>query len=96
MTAYSDAYRVLTSGRALKPAEAARLLARVHDEHAADLADVIRTEAKQRCAPNKADTKAVARRKTRRFGAMTSAASLIDPALGAAPKIPSQRDRSTS
>lgn len=97
MTAYTDAYKALTSSRALKPAEAARLLARLHDEHAAELADLIRTEAKRRCAPKTGDTKAIARRKTRRFGAMNSAASLIDPALGAAPKtIPTQRDGSSS
>ncbi|MGW7085053.1 hypothetical protein ACWGH2_16395 [Streptomyces sp. NPDC054871] len=97
MTAYSDAYRALTTGRALKPAEAARLLARVHDEHATELADLIRAEAKLRCAVDPSDTKAIDRRKRRRFGGMTSAASLIDPAHEATRKsLPTQRNRSTS
>jgi hypothetical protein len=97
VTAYSDAYRALSSSRALKPAEVTRLLASVLDEHAAELAEVIRTEAKRRCLPTDTDTNAVDRRKRRRYGGMLSAAALIDPALRANPTpIPEQRNRSTS
>ncbi|MGD6761388.1 hypothetical protein ACOKM5_20855 [Streptomyces sp. BH097] len=95
MTAYSDVFRALTSGRALRPAEASRLLAALHDEHAAELAEVIRGEAKKRCAPADTDSRADARKKRRRFGGMFSAASLIDPAHRRA-TMPNQRDRSTS
>ncbi|MFZ3569462.1 hypothetical protein ACNYS0_21150 [Streptomyces sp. BH034] len=95
MTAYSDAFRALTDGRALRPAEASRLLAAVRDEHAAELAEQIRNEAKRRCQPADSDSHAIDRRKRRRFGGMQSAASLIDPAHRRA-TLPDQRDRSTS
>ncbi|MFF8656758.1 hypothetical protein [Streptomyces huasconensis] len=80
MTAYSDAYQALTSGHALTPAEAAQLLARVHDEHAHELADLVRSEARKLCAVDPQDTRAIDRRKRRRYGGMTAAAALIERA----------------
>ncbi|MEV5606977.1 hypothetical protein [Streptomyces sp. NPDC052225] len=95
MTAYTQAFQALTGKRALTPAEATRLLAAVLDEHAGELADVIRTEAKRLNAPQEKDTPAIDRRKRRRHRGMQTAASLIDPAHKRA-QLPHQRDRSTS
>jgi len=76
VSAYSRAYQALTSGRALRPDEAAQVLADLRKEHGNELADALSTHATERYQTKPTDTRADDRRKRRAYGAVMRAANL--------------------
>ncbi|WP_406200042.1 hypothetical protein OG331_25000 [Streptomyces sp. NBC_01017] len=101
MSAYSRAYQALTSGRPLRPDEAAQLLAELRKEHGDELADALGKHATEQYRPKPTDSKADDRRKRRAYGAVMRAANLARE-IAASPfraTVPPQGDttnRSTS
>jgi hypothetical protein len=99
VSAYSRAFRALTSGRALPPDEAAQLLAALRKEHGDELADALGEHATEHYRPQSTDSKADDRRKRRAYGAVMRAANLArdiasSPFRATVP--PQSNDRSTS
>lgn len=76
MSAYSRAHRALTSGRPLRPEQAAQVLAELRTEYGAELATTLTAHAKERYGPKPSDTRADERRKRRAYGAVMRAAAL--------------------
>jgi hypothetical protein len=76
VSAYSNAYKALTSGRALRPDEAAQVLADLRKEHGDELADALGKHATEQYEPKPSDTRAEDRRKRRAYGAVMRAANL--------------------
>lgn len=98
MSAYTRAYQALTTGRPLRPGEAAQVLAELRTEYGEELATALAAHAKDKYAPKPSDTRADERRKRRSFGAVLRAAALARE-IAASPfraTIPHQNDRSTS
>ncbi|KJK40262.1 hypothetical protein UK15_07910 [Streptomyces variegatus] len=101
MSAYSRAFQALTSGRAMRPDEAAEALAALRKEYGDELADALGQHATEHYRPKPTDTKADDRRKRRAYGAVMRAANFARE-IAASPfraTIPPQGDttnRSTS
>ncbi|MEU6610112.1 hypothetical protein ABZ922_34565 [Streptomyces shenzhenensis] len=101
MSAYSTAFRALTSSRALRPDEAAQLLASLRTETAEELVAAAEKELEHdsefRRSPT--DTEGEWRRKRRRYGAAMDAIGRLRSLAAASlrPSLPNQRNnRSTS
>ncbi|MFG2963536.1 hypothetical protein ACGFZS_09630 [Streptomyces sp. NPDC048288] len=100
MSAYTTAFQALTGGRALRPDEAARLLADLRTETGAEL--VTAAEKQLEHDPDflrgPKDTEAEWRRKRRKYGAaMDAIGRLRRLASTSLPNVPHQRNnRSTS
>ncbi|MFE6284399.1 hypothetical protein [Streptomyces sp. NPDC057877] len=99
MSAYSRAYQALTTGRALRPGEAAQLLADLRKESGTELADAVekQLDGKYRRADGDSDT--AFRRKRQTYGAAMRIVNAFRHLAAAPshPNIPNQRnDRSTS
>lgn len=76
MSAYSRAFRALTSGRALRADEAAQLLADLRKETGNELVDAVAAHATEHYRPKPTDSRADDRRKRRAYGAVMRAANL--------------------
>ncbi|MBL1108028.1 hypothetical protein JK361_26145 [Streptomyces sp. 5-8] len=98
MTAYSTAYQALTSGRALRPGEAAQLLANLRKETGDELADAIEQQLSDKYRRTDTDTDGDFRRKRRQYGAAMRVINTIRHLAAAPvqPTIPNPRHRSTS
>ena len=97
MTVYSDAFKALTTGRALRPDEAAQLLTDLRKETGTELADAVEQQLDGQFRRSPTDTDAEFRRKRRRYGgAMDAVNRLRRLATSPIPNVPHQRNRSTS
>ncbi|MCI3240242.1 hypothetical protein [Streptomyces spinosisporus] len=99
MSAYAKAYRALTSGRALRPGEAALLLADLRKEFGTELADAIEQQLAGKYRRTDTDTDAAFKRKQRAYGAAMRVVNTVRHLAAAPlrPTLPHQRDnRSTS
>lgn len=99
MSAYSRVYQALTSGRALKPGEAAEMLAALRRETGTELADAIERQLDGQYRRTDTDTNASFRKKRAQYGAsmrIVNAFRALATAPGR-PVLPNQRNhRSTS
>ncbi|MFI9824462.1 hypothetical protein ACIHFC_29020 [Streptomyces sp. NPDC052013] len=98
MSAYSRAYKALTSGRPMRPGEAAQVLAQLRKETGDELASVVQRELSDQYRRTDTDTDSSFRRKRREFGAAMRIVARVRE-LAAAPfhtSLPHQRNRSTS
>ncbi|MFM9602729.1 hypothetical protein [Streptomyces turgidiscabies] len=77
MSAYSTAYQALTSGRALRPDEAAQLLGSLRQEFGQELADAVEQTLDGQYRRTETDTDAEFRRKRRKFGAAIRTVNLV-------------------
>lgn len=99
MSAYSTAYQALTSGRPLRPGEAAQLLADLRKEFGIELADAIEQELSGQYRRTDRDTEASFKRKRQAYGASMRIVNAFRHLAAAPfrPNLPHQRDnRSTS
>jgi len=98
MSAYSTAYTALTGGRALRPNEAAQLLASLRKETGEELADAIEQQLSGKYRRTSTDTDGSFRRKRRDFGASMAVVNAFRHLAAAChPTIPNPRNnRSTS
>lgn len=99
MSAYSTVYQALTAGRALRPGEAAQLLADLRKETGAELADAIEQQLTGKYRRTDKDSDASFRRKQRAYGASMRIVKAFRRLAAAPlrPTLPHQRDnRSTS
>jgi hypothetical protein len=98
VSAYSTAYQALTAGRALRPGEAAQLLADLRQETGEELADAVERELSGKYRRTAQDTDGSFRRKRRDFGASMAIVNAFRAlARASLPAFPTQRDnRSTS
>lgn len=69
MSAYSKAHQALTSGRPLRPGEAAQLLADLRKEFGTELADAVENQLTDKYRRTADDTDSSFRRKKRAYGA---------------------------
>ncbi|WP_282795150.1 hypothetical protein [Streptomyces sp. CC224B] len=98
MTAYTTAYRALTSDRALRPDDAAALLAAVRKEYAEELATAVEQDLSGKYRRTATDTDGSFRRKRRAYGASMAVVNRFR-FFAASPSPlfpPRQRTRSTS
>ncbi|MEU7962403.1 hypothetical protein AB0D09_02870 [Streptomyces sp. NPDC049097] len=98
MSAYATAHRALTSGRALRPDEAARLLAELRKEFGQELADAMETQLSDKYRRSATDSDAEFRRKRRQYGAAMRTVNAFRHLASATFRstVPPQRNRSTS
>ncbi|MGI5196536.1 hypothetical protein ACQEVY_23290 [Streptomyces sp. CA-288835] len=98
MSAYSDAFRALTSEPALRPDQAAHLLANLRKEIGEELADDVERDLSGKYRRTATDTDASFRRKRRDYGAAMRVVNAFRKL--AASRLPNstphQRTRSTS
>lgn len=97
MSAYSSVYRALTSGRPLRPGEAAQLLADLRRETGEELTDAVEKQLDGKFRRTPTDTDGSFRKKRLHYGASMRVVNAFR-ALAQAPRptIPHQRNRSTS
>ncbi|MGQ4358516.1 hypothetical protein [Streptomyces sp. SAS_272] len=99
MTAYTTVFKALTAGSALRPGEAAQLLAALRQETGEELADAIETQLDGKFRRTGDDTDASFRKKRVRYGISMRIVNALR-ALAKAPHLsnfPHQRNnRSTS
>ncbi|MET8765517.1 hypothetical protein [Streptomyces sp. NPDC004658] len=98
MSAYASAYKALTSDRALRPNEAAQLLAELRVENGKELADAVERDLSGKYRRTATDTEASFRRKRREYGAAMRVVNAFRHLAAAPfrPALPPQRNRSTS
>ncbi|MFM9675820.1 hypothetical protein [Streptomyces brasiliscabiei] len=98
MSAYSKAFQALTSGRALRPDEAAALLVDLRKEAGEELADALEKDLDGKYRRTDSDTDGSFRRKRRAYGAAMAVVNRLRK-FAASPFLlspPNQRNRSTS
>ncbi|MCG7204005.1 hypothetical protein [Streptomyces arenae] len=93
MSAYYRAHRALTSGQALRPAEAAQLLAELRRENGEQLADAIAAQLDGTCRRAPGDSAAAYRKKSWTFATVMRVVANIRrlSALPVSPTIPNPR-----
>ncbi|MFD3614467.1 hypothetical protein ACFWWT_04290 [Streptomyces sp. NPDC058676] len=97
MSAYSTAYKALTSGRAMRPGEAAQLLADLRRETGEELADAVEAQMSGQYLRAATDTDGLFRMKRRKYAAAMSVLTAFRAlARASRPDFPHQRNRSTS
>ncbi|MGW5408971.1 hypothetical protein [Streptomyces spiralis] len=97
MSAYSTAFQALTSGRALRPGEAAELLADLRRETGEELADAVETQLDGKFRRTATDTDGSFRKKRLHYGASMRVVEAVRAlARSSRPTLPHQRNRSTS
>ncbi|MGW4883397.1 hypothetical protein [Streptomyces murinus] len=98
MSAYSTAFRALTAGRALRPADAAQLLADLRREFGEEAADAIEQDLSGQFRRTPTDTDGAFRRKRRDYGAAMRIVNAFRHLAAAPlrPTLPPQHNRSTS
>ncbi|WP_445524751.1 hypothetical protein [Streptomyces cyslabdanicus] len=98
MSAYSSVYQALTSGRPLRPGEAAQLLADLRRETGDELADAIERDLSGKYRRGPQDTDGEFRKKRRQYGAAMRIVKALRSlaAVPIHPAFPHQRNRSTS
>ncbi|HEY6117912.1 MAG TPA: hypothetical protein VI172_18330 [Candidatus Dormibacteraeota bacterium] len=95
MSAYSDAFQALTRNRALRPDEAAVLLARLRKETGQDLAAAVEQTLSGKYVRTATDTDGSFRLKRRKYAAAMAVVNTFRH-LAATTSLPHQRNRSTS
>ncbi|WP_216588544.1 hypothetical protein [Streptomyces brasiliscabiei] len=97
MSAYSTAFKALTSGRALRPDEAAALLVDLRKEAGEELADALAKDLDGRFRRADTDTDGAFRRKRRDFGASMAVVNRLREFAASTLLLspPHQRNRST-
>ncbi|WP_327230840.1 hypothetical protein [Streptomyces murinus] len=95
MSAYSTAFRALTSGRPLRPDEAAQLLADLRKEYGQELADAIERDLSDQFRRAPTDTDGAFRRKRRDYGAAMRVVNAFRHLAAASPTLPPQHRRTT-
>ncbi|MEV0446090.1 hypothetical protein AB0I84_30785 [Streptomyces spectabilis] len=98
MTAYTTAYRALTGNRALRPDDAAALLASVRKEFAEELATAVERDLSGKYRRTATDTDGSFRRKRRAYGASMAVVNRFRLFAASPLRLspPHQRTRSTS
>ncbi|MEU9149158.1 hypothetical protein AB0D59_01055 [Streptomyces sp. NPDC048417] len=87
-SAYARAYQALTRGRALRPDEAAELLAELRKETAKELTDTVLEQLVTDSQVTSTDTEGVIRRKRRAFSAASKTLRAIRQAAASTPTTP--------
>ncbi|MFI0530269.1 hypothetical protein ACH3XX_09495 [Streptomyces scabiei] len=98
MSAYTTAFKALTSGRALRPDEAAALLVALRKEAGEELATALEADLNGKFRRTDTDTDGSFRRKRRAYGAAITVVNRLRE-FAASPLLlspPHQRNRSTS
>ncbi|MBQ1096295.1 hypothetical protein KBY55_09380 [Streptomyces sp. b94] len=96
MSAYTTAFQALTGGRALRPDEAAALLARLRKETGDELAAAVERELSGQFRRTETDTDAEFRRKRRAYGAAMRTVNRLRELASPRTTTTHQRTRSTS
>ncbi|MFE9906459.1 hypothetical protein [Streptomyces achromogenes] len=97
MSAYSTAYQALTAGRALRPHEAAKVLADLRRETGEELADAVEKQLDGKFRRSPTDTDGSFRKKRLHYGASMRVINAFRAlAKDPRPTIPNPRTRSTS
>ncbi|MFS4107514.1 hypothetical protein [Streptomyces sp. PD-S100-1] len=97
MSAYSTAFQALTAGRALRPGEAAQLLAELRRETGEELAAAVEKQLDGKFRRTATDTDGRFRKKRLHYGAsMRVVAAFRALAQAQRPTIPNPRPRSTT
>lgn len=87
-SAYARAYQALTRGHALRPDEAAGLLAELRTETANEVTDTVFEQLVTDSQATSTDTEAAIRRKRRAFSAATKTLRAIRQAAASTPTTP--------
>ncbi|MEU6535565.1 hypothetical protein [Streptomyces sp. NPDC047000] len=98
MSAYTAAFKALTAGRALRPCEAAQLLADLRRETGEELADAVERQLSGKFRRADTDTDGAFRKKRMHYGASMRVVNAFRALARAShPDFPNQRtDRSTT
>ncbi|MFB6771103.1 hypothetical protein [Streptomyces sp. NPDC056337] len=96
MSAYTLAFQALTSGRPLRPDEAAALLAQLRKETGDELTAAVERELSGQFRRTESDTDAEFRRKRRRYGAAMRTVNRLREIASTRTTTTLQRTRSTS
>ncbi|MDT0567869.1 hypothetical protein RM704_10375 [Streptomyces sp. DSM 3412] len=98
MSAYTTGFQALTSGRALRPDEAAALLADLRREAGQELADALEKDLDGKYRRTDTDTDGEFRRKRRKYGAAMATVNRLREFAASSLLLspPHQRNRSTS